>query len=604
MTPAAKFVGLVDTHGNPLKAEPPKYVPRARYDAAQTDTSNERHWKDADGLSGRQANSPDVRKKLRERARLEFDNSGSCKGPIETIGHDMIGTGPRLQLKPPEGVPEDTVKFIERAFQDWADDPAVDFADKLRVMVESELRDGESFGLLVTNPAVEHPVQLSLQVIETEQVCNPDIDPTDPKAVDGIEYDAAGNPTRYAVLRNHPGDGWNWSPGAYDWWPASSVIHWFRGSRPSQARGIPRITPGLSLHAHKRAYTRSVLGAARIAAMFAGVLETNLPPDEGPTVVEAYDVVPFDHDGLLTAPAGWKLSQMTAEQPTGTHKEFCDTLDTQFGRGIHAPRNIVTGDSSPYNYSSARLDHIIYRGAHKIARNRLHIRGTDRVFKAWYAEAIDIRGYIPDAESLPDLSEWTWTWRYDAFPSIDPVKDATATQIELQIGTLSFADAMADRGADWVEHFRQIARERELAKELGIDDLLYAGGAAEVSMTETAPDGTSTTTATKTAGKPGATEKAAATGADVQATALNGAQVTSLLLACDKLVAKEYTPEATKAVLQSAFPGISEKLIDTIVNSLKDHEPPAKPAPSSPPAGPREQAEIDTDLEIREAALA
>ncbi|HVK14328.1 MAG TPA: phage portal protein, partial [Gemmataceae bacterium] len=294
-------------------------------------------------------------------------------------------------------------------------------------------------------------------------------------------------PLRYAVLKEHPGDGLTFAfdPSAYNWWPASEVMHWFRASRASHARGIPRYTAGLPLHAHKRAFTRSVLGAARIAAMFAGVLKTNLPPENGPAVVQAYDEVPFDHDGLLTMPEGWEASQFKAEQPTATHKDFSDSLATEFGRGIHAPRNIVTGDSSPYNYSSARLDHIIYRGALKVARNRFAIRWHDRVFAAWFAEAVVV---LPGLAGLPPLAEWSWAWRYDAFPSIDPVKDATAAEIEQRIGLLNYADALADRGIDWREHFRQKAREREFARAEGVEDLFFpvkapapgaAGGAAD-----------------------------------------------------------------------------------------------------------------------------
>src|SRR5262245_7677729 len=94
----------------------------SKYEAAETDSGNERHWANSDGLSGRAANSPEVRRKLRERARLEFDNGGNCKGPIETIAHDMIGTGPRLQLKPPSSVPEESARAIARKFQDdWCD---------------------------------------------------------------------------------------------------------------------------------------------------------------------------------------------------------------------------------------------------------------------------------------------------------------------------------------------------------------------------------------------------------------------------------------------------------------------------------------------------
>ena len=458
----------------PAQRERHPIRPRSSYDAAQTDSGNERHWANADGMSGRQANLPETRRKLRERGRLEFDNGGNCRGAIETIAHDMIGTGPRVQLTPPPGVPEATVKFLEQQFSFWGDDQAVDFADLLRIKVESENRDGESFGLFVTNDAIEHPVKLGVRLVETDQVCTPDAPLVESdRAVDGIEFDATGNPTRYAILKNHPGDGFNWNPGEYSWWPAELVLHWFRASRPSHARGIPRITPGLPLHAHRRAFTRSVLGAARIAAMLAGILKTNLPPDEGPVAVEAYDVIPMDHDGLLSMPAGWDASQFKAEQPTANYKEFCDTLHTEFGRGIHAPRNIVTGDSSPYNYSSARLDHIIYRGALTVARNRLAIRVLDRVFKTWWAEALAIEGFVPNGDTLPPLSDWSWTWRYNGFPSIDPVKDATATEIDLRCGVQSYADVLSERGKDWRDHFRQLAAERTLARELGIEDLLW-----------------------------------------------------------------------------------------------------------------------------------
>lgn len=460
-------------YGPPSREPDRRHYPHARYDAAQDDSSNTRHWADADGLSGRQANSPEVRRKLRDRARLEFDNGPTCKGPIESVAHDMIGTGPRLQLKPPEGVPEDTVKFIERAFQDWADDPAVDFADRLRLMIESELRDGESFALLVTNELVAHPVKLSLRLVEAEQVATPDLWNEDAAQVDGIRFDAAGNPVRYAVLNSHPGEGYNWNPGDYRWWPAELVLHWFRPNRASHARGIPRIAPGLAIHAHRRAYTRSTLGAARIAAMLAGVLKTNLPPDEGPVAVEAYDVVPMDHDGLLTMPAGWDATPFKAEQPTATYEGFNGTLLAEFGRSIHSPRNKVTGDSSPYNYSSARLDDIDYRGTHKVERNRLAIAVLDRVFKAWYAEAVALSDFIPGADQLPPLADWSWAWRYDGAPSIDPVKDETATQIALATRVTTFADEMAKRGADWRDHFRQLAAEFTLANQLGIVPLLY-----------------------------------------------------------------------------------------------------------------------------------
>jgi capsid protein len=52
--------------------------------------------------------------------------------------------------------------------------------------------------------------------------------------VDGIEFDRHGNPTRYHVLRHHPGDiGGLAAFDEIDRVPAESVVHLFRADRPA-----------------------------------------------------------------------------------------------------------------------------------------------------------------------------------------------------------------------------------------------------------------------------------------------------------------------------------------------------------------------------------
>ena len=48
---------------------------RGRYDAAVTNNDNRRHWSSADGLSANAANSPAVRRTLRNRSRYEVANT-------------------------------------------------------------------------------------------------------------------------------------------------------------------------------------------------------------------------------------------------------------------------------------------------------------------------------------------------------------------------------------------------------------------------------------------------------------------------------------------------------------------------------------------------
>ncbi|MCA9130292.1 MAG: phage portal protein, partial [Planctomycetales bacterium] len=71
---------------------------RAKYDAANTTLDNLKHWSRADGLSATAANSPDVRRTLRNRSRYEVANNSYARGITLTLANDVVGTGPRLQM--------------------------------------------------------------------------------------------------------------------------------------------------------------------------------------------------------------------------------------------------------------------------------------------------------------------------------------------------------------------------------------------------------------------------------------------------------------------------------------------------------------------------
>jgi hypothetical protein len=63
-----------------------------RYDAATTTTDNARHWAAADGLSANSANSPDVRRTLRNRSQYEIANNSYARGISLTLANDCVGT--------------------------------------------------------------------------------------------------------------------------------------------------------------------------------------------------------------------------------------------------------------------------------------------------------------------------------------------------------------------------------------------------------------------------------------------------------------------------------------------------------------------------------
>lgn len=83
----------------------------------------------------------------------------------------------------------------------------------------------------------------------------------------------------------------------------------------------------------------------------------------------------------------------------------------------------------------------------------------------------------------------------------------------------------------------------------------------------------------------GTNEDAAATG-DIQATALNGAQIASLVTIGDKVATDEWPGEAAKPALRAAFPLMDNALIESMVNELEKHEPPPPPPQETPFGGP------------------
>ena len=315
-------------------------VLRARYDAAVTNDDNRRHWANADSLSANAANNADVRRILRSRSRYEVANNSYARGIVLTLAHDVVGTGPRLQLLTTDA---EANRRIEQAFMQWA--RAVGLPEKLRTMRMARATDGEAFAILTSNPSLVTDIQLDIRLVEADQVSTPDLSPLARNAIDGIVFDAWGNPRQYHVLRAHPGDVASGISRDYDRIPAESVVHWFRADRPGQARGIPDIMPALPLFAQLRRFTLAVIAAAETAADFAGILYTDAPANGEADSAEPFEPIELEKRALLTMPGGWKMSQLEAQQPSTGYAEFKHEILNEIARCLNMPYNVAAANS-------------------------------------------------------------------------------------------------------------------------------------------------------------------------------------------------------------------------------------------------------------------
>jgi lambda family phage portal protein len=453
----------------PRRVQTPPAI-RAGYDAADYDPANANHWQAADSYSPNAQLDSSTRQVLRDRSRYEAGNNGYYGGVIETIAGDTVGSGPRPQILIPGDTTRQAGRLFENLFKKWASASA--WTEDLTLMQEAEVRDGESFALLIDNPGLiadgRTRVSLDLAVYEADQITDPWDFGLDPLYTDGVRVDAYGNPVEYTMLKYHPGGVAQFRLWDTETIPAHQVCHWYKRKRAGQTRGVPWMVAALPLFAQLRRYTTATLSAAELAAMLAGIMETDAPAGEQAVEIDAMDSVAMVKGALLTLPAGWKASQFKAEQPVTAYGAFKTEILNEVGRGGNVPLNIVSGNSSGYNYSSARLDRQLYYAAIRRQRERMVARFLDRIFLRWASEAVLV--YADELAqlglSVPRPEFWNWTWFWDGIVSIDPQKDADADAKNLENNTTTLAEICAERGQDWEDVIRQRAAEQKLIAEL------------------------------------------------------------------------------------------------------------------------------------------
>ena len=450
---------ILDQFGNPIASPKKRFWGDmlARYDSAQTVTNNERHWQNADGLSADDANSLEVRTTLRNRSRCECANNSYCRSMVDTSTADVIGTGPRLQLRTGD---RDADRAIESEWERWTH--ATRFARKLRTMKTAKSTDGESFGLFVRNRNLTAtPVQLDLRVIECDRVSDPTPE-FDADLVDGIRFDELGYPTEYSILRDHPGSmGFIGRLGnENDWVSANRVIHLFKQDRAEQHRGIPETTPALLLFSQLRRFTLAVLAAAETAVDHALVIQTSQMPDavgfgpQGTTnasvTPEAMDVFELTQRMVTVLPDGYQLGQLKPEQPTTTYGEFKREILAEAFAAFSMPYNVGAHDSSEFNFASGKLDRLGYARQAGIEQTYWESDCLTPTFIAWVrfvqhsTPALD--GLV---DGLPPISLWDIAWFWDGLDDIDPQKAASATATKLESFQTTIQTVWAEQGRDW-----------------------------------------------------------------------------------------------------------------------------------------------------------
>lgn len=451
---------------------------RSGFDGAASNRFTKNHFADASSSDITSILMGD-RDALVKRCRYEYRNNAYAKAMVLTWAHEIVGTGPTLQMQTDN---DKLNQRIEELFAEWAQhcdaSEKQNLAGMLRTGLSALPQFGEEFTTFTnarakSRSAARHDVTLRLLEINPQRVSSPLYD-RDGNSFDGIELDeTTGAPVNYLVYKNHPGDLYRPIVSNPDKVAADDMIHVYLTDEPGQYRGVPMMAPVVTLMGDLRRYTKAVVAAAEQAANISGVIYSTLTSVAG--AAKAMEEIEIARNTLLTLPRGYQAEAFKPAQPVNTYGDFKTEIIGEIGRAFMMPFLVASGNAAGYNYSSGRLDLQDWWKAVGIVQDLVAARKLDVILARFLHEAVMINrikpGYLPGfTKALSDAGVWNMrhSWNWPGHEHVDPKKEADAQKVRLENRTTTLAAEYAKQGKDWQRELAQIARERAEMEQLGL----------------------------------------------------------------------------------------------------------------------------------------
>ena len=457
---------ILDAQGNRMPMPRRQTDMRAYLDVSYTHEENAEHWGWARHGDANSNLSTRKRFDARRRARYETQNNNFLLGLVDTIATDVVGPGPKLEMLSENT--EDNQR-IERDWEMWT--RAIDLPNKLWTMARAKVVDGEVFGLALFREAVDHEVKLDLQVIESDQCGNPMGAPDNQEQYDGIRQDNRGFPIEYYLYDLHPYSLYIFPVEGVltgQWYSPERIIHLFKQGRPGQLRGVTELAACLPISAVWRRYVLATTISAENVANVAMALKTNTSAEIEFQPLDPLTTFPHPRNQMWTVPEGWEPYQIKAEQPTDTFEQFDRCLKLDMARSLGMPATIGLLNSSDYNYASARVDHVPYkRMIDTVRQSQFELRCLEKIFNIWIRLYVDAEDNF--AISTSDVfREYPHRWAWPPHEHFDPAKAADATETLMNLGLKTDDDFLYEQAKDPETHYRQLERQAERRKQLGM----------------------------------------------------------------------------------------------------------------------------------------
>jgi lambda family phage portal protein len=310
----------------------------------------------------------------------------------------------------------------------------------------------------------------------------------------GIEFDTYGAPVAYYILKQHPGDIFNFGAmvnSEYERIPARTefgrrrVIHLHDKVRAGQSRGKPVVSAVMSEIRMAGDYAHNELQASVTNSLVAAFLETDLDTDSAAALFGAnprqawaantaaaktmgITTRKMSSGGVVPLPPGTRINSVAPGRPNASFEAFMLATLRNIAAGMNIPYELLLKDFSKTSYSSARASMLEAWRYFNGRRRWLTDTWLRPVYELWLEEAVNT-GHI----EAPDFYQNRYAYQRARFIFggrgwVDPVKEATAAQIRMACGLSTLEKECAEQGEDYEEILDQQAIEFAMREERGL----------------------------------------------------------------------------------------------------------------------------------------
>lgn len=286
----------------------------------------------------------------------------------------------------------------------------------------------------------------------------------------GIEVDQWSRPVAYHINEKHPSDlGGSLMRTRI---PADQILHLYDPDRISQTRGITWFHPCMVELRMLGGYVEAELIAARTGAAKMGFIETmDAAAYEAPNPDAKYRL--NAEPGVIEQlPPGTKFTSWSPDHPASAFPAFVKALLRFVSSSLGVSYNALASDLEGVNYSSMRSGLLIERDQWRMLQSLMKEQMLQPIFEDWIAMALLSGALVLDSRDPAKFLDGKWEPR--GWMWVDPLKDVQAGILAIGAGLTSRDALVSEQGGDVEEIFEQLAEEKTLADEYGLELVITA----------------------------------------------------------------------------------------------------------------------------------